>query len=512
MPIPGVETFEPDGAMPWPLTLVEGEEHSGKTWDLVVFLKQCDKIGEAYWIALDESGHARMYGGRLPGKPFELVRLKTGDYNEVLDVVRKIKAHAEAQHAAGEKPVALVIDTISGIWAGLHDWVNSRHRETRGVKRLLADDPNADVGRAGRNLWNDAEARWTALVRELKTFPGLVIVSARGKEISATDPQTGQPAVDERKKPIRTWSVETHKEFKFYVDVWLRKRREEGSFVVGVRSVEHGKKPGSPEAKEVEPILAPEAEGREIEWLLFDILGLDPKTAYVNDFTEFHAGGFTAGELAELEAANRSENARIGGQSQNGRVNGNGNGHVNGNGRPAKPTVKQAVDRIQELTDPDGQAREVWTVLNVHGMLGIESGVEGYTLEELLVGKRDQLLEKARQELEAAKGKPPAPAASTAVVEAAWATAEPPAAAKEAAEAQARAQALQPATGPTDPDPVEDCKENAARRGITSSLLTLVDGEDAVAEHFGRPIEQVATRKLRDYVAELIAAQKAPVQ
>lgn len=311
MPIPGLDTYEPDGAMPWPLVLVEGEEHSGKTYDLVAFAKQCDRIGEVYWIPLDEGGHARMYGGRIPGKPFEIVKLTTGAHAELLDKIVRIKAHAAEQAKAGAKPVVLILDSVSGVWSGLHDWVNARHRETRKARAILRDDPNADVGRAGRNLWNDADARWRALVKELKTFPGLVILTARGKEISATD-ESGQPAVDPRTRlPIKDWSVEVKRGFTYYVDVWLRKRREEGSFVVSVRSVEHGKKPGTEEAKKADPILDAKAEGRELEWLLFDVLGLDPATAYVNEFIESNAGGYTEGELAAMEEAHRSEDSPV---------------------------------------------------------------------------------------------------------------------------------------------------------------------------------------------------------
>jgi hypothetical protein len=85
----------------------------------------------------------------------------------------------------------------------------------------------------------------------------------------------------------------------------------------------------------------------------------------------------------------------------------------------------------------------------------------------------------------------------------------------------ARAAASRPATGrdakaaqsllvasPT-PDNPQECRANAARRGVLASLETLGVAGEQIAARFGRPAEQVATKRLSAFVREVIATQRA---
>jgi hypothetical protein len=86
MPIPGVKTHAPSGAAPWPLVLLEGDEGAGKSFALAQFSRS-ERIGEMFWIPLGEGGVAEQYGA-IPGARYEVVDLDSGDYLEVIAVVR----------------------------------------------------------------------------------------------------------------------------------------------------------------------------------------------------------------------------------------------------------------------------------------------------------------------------------------------------------------------------------------------------------------------------------------
>jgi hypothetical protein len=64
------------------------------------------------------------------------------------------------------------------------------------------------------------------------------------------------------------------------------------------------------------------------------------------------------------------------------------------------------------------------------------------------------------------------------------------------------------AVSPTPDDP-QGCRTTPARRGVLSSLEALGMDEAGITERVGRPIEQVATRRLVALVREVIAAQRA---
>jgi hypothetical protein len=87
--------------------------------------------------------------------------------------------------------------------------------------------------------------------------------------------------------------------------------------------------------------------------------------------------------------------------------------------------------------------------------------------------------------------------------------------------ARAAAAASRPSTGreaapanplleasPTPDDPAER-RLNAARRGVLASLEALGVTGEQIGDRFGRPAEQVATKRLTALVREVIATQRA---
>jgi hypothetical protein len=452
MAMDGLKTRKPTGRVPWPCILLEGEEKAGKSWALAQF-SASDKIGTLYWVDLNE-GAGDEYGA-IPGATYQLVE-HDGSYAQVLAAVQVIKAEARRAADAGEPPVVLGIDTGSAIWDGLKDWASARAARSARNRELLKRDPNAEIT-ISQNLWNDAGARWRKLQTELLTFPGIVVVTARGKEVTEVD-ASGRPIEGQK-----TWSVQTHREFPYAASVWVRLRRGRRPLIVGARSVHVGIKPNSDPAKEVTD---ESADDRLLEWLVFDVLKCDPGTAHVRDLVSFHGGG-----LLEHE---REDEALAAGTD--------------------RPDVADLVALIQDAGDDD-ELRELWGAANRAGLLQVEVPTAGgsYTVAELVQARHEEFLEAAvdahpagRRQVAAPSSVPTTPAA---VVEA------------------ARAAPLLEAS-PTSDDPRER-RPNAARRGVLASLDSLGVTGELIAERFGRPVEQVATKRLTALVREVIATQRA---
>ncbi|RBY83752.1 hypothetical protein DQ238_01375 [Geodermatophilus sp. TF02-6] len=461
MAVSGLKTRKPTGRVPWPCILLEGEEKAGKSWALAQF-SASDRIGALYWIDLNE-GAGDEYGA-IPGANYQLIE-HDGSYAAVLAAVQAVKSEARRAADAGEPPVVLGIDTGSAIWDGLKDWASERAAKSARNRELLKRDPNAEVT-ISQNLWNDAGARWRKLQTELLTFPGIVVVTARGKEVTEVD-ANGRPVEGQK-----TWSVQTHREFPYAATVWMRLRRGRRPLIVGARSVHIGIKPNTDPAKEVTDSAA---TGRLLEWLVFDALKCDPGTAHVRDLVPFHGGGLLGHEQA--------------GQNPTGR------------GRSEAAALAQ---RIRAASDDD-ELREVWAEANRSALLeaDVETPAGQYTVAELIQARHEEFLEASVKAHPAGRrAAPAAPTTPAAVVEAARAAAARPAPGQDA-----KAPALLDAS-PTPDDP-QACRPNAARRGVLASLEALHVTGEQIAARFGRPTEQVATKRLTALVREVIATQRS---
>src|SRR3954470_14778323 len=468
MAMAGLKTRKPTGRVPWPCILLEGEEKAGKSWALAQ-LSTSDRIGALYWIDLNE-GAGDEYGA-IPGATYELVE-HDGSYAQVLAAVQAVKAEARRATDAGEPPVVLGIDTGSAIWDGLKDWASARAAKSVRNRELLKRDPNAEIT-ISQNLWNDAGARWRKLQTELLTFPGIVVMTARGKEVTEVD-ANGRPIEGQK-----TWSVQTHREFPYAASVWVRLRRGRRPLIVGARSVHVGIKPNDDPAKEVTDKAA---DGRLLEWLVFDALKCDPGTAHVRDLVPFHGGG-----LLEHE---REDEARA--------------------ARRDQPDAADLVARIQDAQDDD-DLREVWGEANRAALLQVDVPTPSgsYTVAELIQARHEEFLDAAMEVHPAGRrnghAAAPAPTTPAAVIEAARAASM--AASARSDEQTASANPLLEAS-PIPDDPRER-RLTAARRGVLGSLESLGVADEQIAERFGRPAEHVATKRLTALVREVIATQRA---
>lgn len=267
-----LKTRQPTGRVPWPLILVEGSEKSGKSYS-VAALSASDKVGQTYWIDLAE-GSADEYGA-VPGARYLVVE-HDGKWATIFAAVEAIYAEAERANNAGEPPVVLAIDSMTAEWNMLKDWAGNRAKGSASNRRKLAQDPQAEIT-ISQNYWNDANSRHAKLMRLLMTFPGIAVMTARGKWVAAIG-DNGQPI--EGKKEYR---VEGQKSLAFDASCWVRLDREKPGQVIGLRSVHAGVRPGRDEPKDLPPDWT-------LEWLVFEALKCDPHGTHARKLVELQPG------------------------------------------------------------------------------------------------------------------------------------------------------------------------------------------------------------------------------
>lgn len=258
---------KPTGAVPWPVILLEGSEKAGKSYTAALF-SASEQIGQTYWIDIAE-GAADEYGA-IDGARYLVVE-HDGSFHSIYTAVEEIKQEAQKAADAGEPPVVLVIDSMTAEWDLLKDWASRKARESDSNKARLRKDPGAEI-KVSMNLWNDVGAKHRRLMTTLLTFPGIVVLTARGKEVASLD-DGGRPI-----EGSKEYKVEGHKTLAFDSSAWVRLSREHAPMVIGLRSVHAGMRPGVDKPKP-----APQFT---LEWLVFDVLKCDPASAHVRDLKD----------------------------------------------------------------------------------------------------------------------------------------------------------------------------------------------------------------------------------
>jgi hypothetical protein len=259
-----LKTRKPTGAVPWPCILLEGQEKAGKSWAIAA-LSASDKVGRTFWIDLSE-GAADEYGA-IDGADYEIVD-HDGTWPDILAQVDEVRAVADKANTDGDKPVVLAIDSMSSEWDMLSRYAEDRARRSKSNRKILAEDPNADIN-IGTTHWNAATARHRQLMGKLLTFPGIVVLTARGKEVAEMG-KDGNP-VPGRK----AYRVEGQKGIGYDVSVWVRMYRDQPAELIGARSVHVGIVPGVGDTRTL--------PGFTLERLVFDLLRCDPRKAHVRD-------------------------------------------------------------------------------------------------------------------------------------------------------------------------------------------------------------------------------------
>jgi hypothetical protein len=234
------------------MVLIEGPDQVGKSYQAAQFTGS-DRTGQAYWMDLGE-GAADEYIN-VPGADY-LILDHDGTWSDIIHQIQEATKEAEK---SSDKPAVLVIDSMSNVWDMLKAWVNARARNSRNGKKLLASDPDAEI-KPAPNLWNDANDRHHQLMNLLARFPGIVILTAKGRETMAVD-SDGRPIPG-----AKDYSVEANKNLPFRVNAHVRLSREDAPVVVSFRSATNGMRPGVDR-----PVKYPDFT---LEHLVFDVMGL----------------------------------------------------------------------------------------------------------------------------------------------------------------------------------------------------------------------------------------------
>lgn len=265
-----LRTRKPTGIVPWPLILIEGGEKSGKSWACAQ-LSASPRVGQTYWIDLGE-GAADEYGA-IPNARYLVVE-HDGTWANIIGSVEAIRDEARRAAAASEPPVVLVIDSMTAEWDLLKDWINNVAKE-RLAKKGRRIEPGEEP-KISMDLWNAANGRHRKLMTLLMTFPGIVVVTARGKEVAALD-AAGRPV-----EGSKEYKVEGQKTLAYDCSAWVRMSRDHAPLVVGLRSVHAGMRPGVDRPKP--------APSFTLEWLIFDVLRCNPGEAQTRELVEAKPG------------------------------------------------------------------------------------------------------------------------------------------------------------------------------------------------------------------------------
>lgn len=289
---PGVRGTLATGAQPFPLILLEGESKSRRSW-LAAKATGDPRFGPTFWLELGETA-AHQYGA-VPGAGPYIVIDHDGTYADVYAQLQALHAYGMERAERKLPPLLLVIDTMTDEWAGLSDWATARARNSRSARKILAQDPDADIT-VSPTYWNPATNRHKAIMRVLKRFPGVVVMIANGGEVTAMDSQ-GNPIANKTR-----YRVEAQKGLANDATAWIRTYRDADPEIIGFRDVTG--RMIDPEVNRPKPV---EYRDDLIPWLVFDVAGCTAEASYPGK----SGSNFTGGELtAEERVADPDEPPR----------------------------------------------------------------------------------------------------------------------------------------------------------------------------------------------------------
>lgn len=234
-----LRTRRPTGTPSWPVILLAGEAKTGKTYQAAQFTGD-PNVGRSLWLDLGE-GCADEYGA-VPGADYEVI-VHDGTW---IDIITQLEAARDAAKEAaekGEKPMTLTIDSMTAEWAMLSQWTDQRARRSNKNQKILESDPDAEVDITS-NYWNDANSRHNRLMNILKTFPGIVVLTALETEKTQFGPN-GLPV----KNAPKVARPDAQKRLTADVNVWVRLSHDNPPTIVGIRSLKHNIMPGKDRAE-----------------------------------------------------------------------------------------------------------------------------------------------------------------------------------------------------------------------------------------------------------------------
>lgn len=199
------QTHKPSGAAAYPIVLLSGVEGGGKSWTAAA-ATGLPGFHEKYWLEFGEQ-MAEEYGG-VPGADYQVIEMD-GSYKQLLGAAQWAAKQSQQQEA----PSMLVFDSVTKLWEMLsyEQQIEANARAARKGKRT---DGDAQVT---VDLWNMAKERFYAVLDALRSFNGLVIVTARLDNNAVIGPG-GTPTGE------RIWKIRAQKDLPFDCQVIMQAR------------------------------------------------------------------------------------------------------------------------------------------------------------------------------------------------------------------------------------------------------------------------------------------------
>lgn len=311
--IPAPRHHAPSGRPSWPRMLISGEEGARKSWTLAA-LSADQRLGGMFWMEIGTGEVTAEEYGRIPGVNYQVIE-HDGTFTDILGQLWAHWQLAKAAEIAGEPPIALAIDSFTGLWSMLCNWVDLlarrrvADRAEKSKRPVRADLWSADyVPQITPDLWNLANRRHEMVLEVVQTWPGPVGYTAREKLITPFK-DNGQP--DEKAEKV--WTLEAQKGLGFNSSVWLRMTRDTKAAVVKMRSA-------SPTVikviQDAGDAPAPWNDGDlNLPKVIFDYIGCEAGVSRAPDHKTLNADQVLPGEVIEPEpddgangAANRAMN------------------------------------------------------------------------------------------------------------------------------------------------------------------------------------------------------------
>jgi len=241
-----LRTRQPTGRVAYPLILVEGAEKVGKSYTSFA-LSASEKVGRTFVFDLGE-GTADEYA-RLG--PYEVVD-HDGTFTDLLGQMRE----ATAVPMDDGHPNVIVLDSATVLWESIKDWAGARARNGNKAKKLLRQDPDAEVS-IPMNIWTDAADRWGQVMHLLRYWDGIGVLICRGKEVAKVG-SDGQPVMGQT-----DYKIEAHKATQANVTAHIRCMSPGAAVLVDARSLDVSIPSGGLRLPAENPL----------EHVVFDILG-----------------------------------------------------------------------------------------------------------------------------------------------------------------------------------------------------------------------------------------------
>lgn len=198
------KTHRPSGAAAYPIVLLSGVEGGGKSWTAAA-ATGLPGFHEKYWLEFGEQ-MAEEYGG-VPGADYQVIEMD-GSYKQLLGAAQWAAKKSKEQEA----PSMLVFDSVTKLWEMLSDEQQIEANRRAAQKGRKAEDAAITV-----DQWNKAKERFYAVLDALRSFNGLVIVTARLDNTAVIGPG-GTPTGE------KVWKIRAQKDLPFDCQVIMQAR------------------------------------------------------------------------------------------------------------------------------------------------------------------------------------------------------------------------------------------------------------------------------------------------